>query len=178
MPTLSIAQRRLLTPILILLVAITATFTVIGYDAHQRGSRPPARSAESYWQRPAPQPDFLRDVPRVYYPDRTWSPLAQFETWSPLAQFDSSEIKELLGLPNYNGHSLGDHINVYLNGRQVSSLQVWFNFDYSLTFLDPHRLPYHAGLNVARIEFVDVYNQTRFYEWAFCVPGGEIDCEA
>jgi len=145
------ANRRLLTPILILLAATTATFSFMEVHWQWYTSCVPTRSAESLWHTPDPV--------RGYFSPRAVDDPATLQT-------------ELLFTPYEVVQVTIDGQRWRAWGRGVSHAE-----GVSVPYIYLHRTP-APGLHTACVTYFDFYSdELRRHEWAFCVPGEGITCE-
>ncbi len=138
---------RLLTPLLILLVAITATFSFMFVHWQWYTSCVPTRSAESLWHTPDPV--------RGYF--------------GPRAVYDPATLQtELL-------FTLSEVVQVTVDGQWRAWGRVYSTGRVGI-YVYLHRTP-EPGLHTACVTYLEFdSNELQQHAWAFCVPGDGVTC--
>ncbi len=130
------------------------------------------RSAEDLWGDPAPEPAFIE-----------YTLSFSINHTNVIVGIDGAEVSEFvaagcdmaLTINNQPVDTFGN-VESYLSSScdftQAIPCPPSYTMVVTVDYLEP-------GLHTAAINVAGTGDsETRFHQWAFCVPGGEIDCEA
>ncbi len=141
----------------------------------------PLPPAELLWRYPAPRPDFISydPTPIVYdYRVTDSGRCVRYTGESRLLFIDQIELGRLLGEGEWPPT---DALDFYVNGKRLDPNQwyilPWPRDGYVLAVDSVQGPAFLPGYHLARIQFVDQFDRTHVYQWAFCVPGEGITCE-